>query len=85
MTGTGSEALDCPAGNPPDQTVEDEQRPDEHDHDIQHRTAFHWPDDDLFDLILAQKIVGLHLFTKAREPARFRNFVPELLSHVIIG
>jgi hypothetical protein len=36
-------------------------------------------------LILAQKNVGLHLFAKAQERARFRNFVPKLLSRVIIG
>ena len=36
-------------------------------------------------LILAQKIVGLHPSTKARELASFRNFVPKLLSRVIIG
>jgi hypothetical protein len=36
-------------------------------------------------LILAQKILGLHLSTKARELASFRNFVPKLLWRVIIG
>jgi hypothetical protein len=34
---------------------------------------------------IGQKIVGLHLSTKARELPSFRNFVPKLLSRVIIG
>jgi hypothetical protein len=36
-------------------------------------------------LILAQKIVGLHLFTREWELAGFRNFVPRLVSRVIMG
>jgi hypothetical protein len=37
------------------------------------------------DQARGQKIVGLHLSTKARALASFRNFVPKLLSRVIIG
>ena len=37
------------------------------------------------DQARGQKIVGLHLFTKARALASFRNFVPKLLPRVIIG
>jgi hypothetical protein len=37
------------------------------------------------DRARGQKIVGLHLSTKARALASFRNFVLKLLSRVIIG